>query len=162
MTLSSNHTISFLNDNGKVSVPDREYFRAQTQREAYNAIIERFAEISADHVAVRSQIASRLGKDRAQITRLLSEPSNITLDTLSDLLLAMGSQVEISQSKIGSDPKGNYMHPNSAYSSNTRNIPAIAVEDFSSKPMGQIKTQSLNLRNSSQPSRNNTSKLEFS
>lgn len=98
-------------DETEISVGDREYFRAQTQREAYNLVLERFSELSGDHVALRALIAKRLGKNRAQVTRWLSEPSNMTLDTLSDLLLAMGSEARMRQCPFGSEPKGNYLHP---------------------------------------------------
>src|SRR5208282_3088978 len=37
----------------------------------------------------KKELAIRLGKDPAQITRWLSAPSNFELDTLSDILLAM-------------------------------------------------------------------------
>ena len=109
MTMSVNPSLSSL-EAAEINVSDKEYLRAQTQREAYNLILERFAELSEDHVALRALIAKRLGKSRAQITRWLSEPSNITLDTLSDLLLAMGSEARMRQCPFGSEPKGNYLH----------------------------------------------------
>lgn len=38
--------------------------------------------------------AAALEKDPAQITRWLSAPSNFELDTLSDILLALGAEME--------------------------------------------------------------------
>ena len=44
----------------------------------------------------RKDIAAKLRKDPAQITRWLSSPTNLTLDTISDLLLACGAECEFS------------------------------------------------------------------
>lgn len=165
MTLSGSPSPSFLESQDTVSVPEREYFRAQTQREAYNLVLERFAELSADHGALRSAIAKRLNKNRAQITRLLSEPSNITLDTLSDLLLAMGSQVKMTQCEIGSEAKGNYIHPSSIHcmqvSDVAKNNTAVTKKSFSPNLAYFKREKNFVLKGDLKISGNKSASLEF-
>ena len=55
-----------------------------------------FAERAERDGLTKSQLASLLNKDPSQITRWLSEPSNLGLDTISDLLVAMAGQIELS------------------------------------------------------------------
>ena len=57
-------------------------------------------------------MAERMGKDPAVLTRLLSHPSNMTLDTISDILLALDAEAEppvITKFKDKAAP--NYIHP---------------------------------------------------
>lgn len=76
---------------------DREifYFRQRQKNRVFQSVIAYFA----DQVKVRGlskrDVATLLNRDPAQITRWLSGPSNWTLDTISDLLLAMNAELEI-------------------------------------------------------------------
>ncbi len=51
----------------------------------------------------RSKLAKRLGKRPEQITRWLAAPGNLTLDTISDLLLTMNAEID---PKVAAWPQG--------------------------------------------------------
>ncbi|NJO32436.1 MAG: hypothetical protein HC869_04205 [Rhodospirillales bacterium] len=70
--------------------------------------------MSSDDRLSRSKIAHRLGADRAQVTRWIAAPGNWTLDTLSDLLLAMSCQAQLVIEDINDSARPNYEHPLSA------------------------------------------------
>lgn len=89
---------------------DKSYFRARTRRHVHDVVLGKFMELSDDQNLTRAQLAERLQVDRAQITRWLSSPSNWTLDTLSDLLLAMACQASVEAKAIGFGETGNYHH----------------------------------------------------
>ena len=74
---------------------DREiyYFRERNRNKIFQSVIAHFANEAASGLTKR-ELAKRLGKDPAQITRWFSGPSNWTLDTISDLLLAMSSELD--------------------------------------------------------------------
>lgn len=96
-----------------LTVSDKAYFRAQTKRHVHGVVLEKFSEYATDDRRARARLAERLGVDRSQITRWLSSPGNWTLDTLSDLLLAMGCKATLVANEIGDVQQGNYVHPDS-------------------------------------------------
>lgn len=75
------------------------YFQSEAVGAFYEYVIGKFLEKERAGEITRAQLARRMHKDRASITRLLSRPSNITLATLSDLLLAIGGERPIPQSE---------------------------------------------------------------
>jgi hypothetical protein len=72
-----------------LSAGDLAYFRARQSNRVYESVFKAFvgAEIT------KADLARRLKKKPEQITRWLSGPGNWTLDTVSDLLLALGSEM---------------------------------------------------------------------
>lgn len=75
---------------------DREifYFRQRQKNRFFQSIVAHFAEQAEENGLTKRHIASLLDKDPAQITRWLSAPGNLTLDTISDLLLAMNAELD--------------------------------------------------------------------
>jgi len=62
--------------------------------------------------ATKKDIAERLDKDPGLISRLLNQPSNLTLDTISDLLLAFDAEAEPPEIIFFKDQRPpNYIHP---------------------------------------------------
>lgn len=90
---------------------DRAYYRRRQQNRVHAEIAAFFAEEAAAGRITKSKLADLVGKDRAQITRLLSEPSNLELDTISDLLLAMGAEMDYCVARFSDRAKQNYIHP---------------------------------------------------
>jgi hypothetical protein len=78
----------------KPTLRDVFYHRARLQNNIYHDVLERFAEMAEESGFTKKQLAVASGKDAAQITRLFAEPGNWTLATVSDLLLAMGAQLD--------------------------------------------------------------------
>jgi len=70
------------------------YFRQRYKNRVFNRLAEFFAGEAKDRGLTKKIISERLGKDPAQITRWLSNPGNLTFDTLSDLLFAMEAEPE--------------------------------------------------------------------
>ena len=83
-------------DNTSDPIADRElfYYRARQRNRIFDGIVGYFATRAENYGVTKREIARRLGRDPAQVTRWLSQPSNLTLDTISDLLLAMGAEMD--------------------------------------------------------------------
>lgn len=69
----------------RIPVATLSYFRARLRNKLHSLLLRAVK----DSGIAPSEIAIRTGKDRAQISRLLGAPGNMTLDTLSDLLFAV-------------------------------------------------------------------------
>lgn len=61
------------------------YFRGRNRNRAHALVLEALVETGIS----QAEIARRLGKQPAVISRLIGAPGNWTLDTVSDLLLAL-------------------------------------------------------------------------
>jgi len=83
------------------------------QNRIYDCIILPFSERLKKGEINRAAIAQRLHKDPAQITRWLAGPSNLTADTVSDLLLAIGADLSLASFLVENAPRPNYEHPRS-------------------------------------------------
>jgi hypothetical protein len=77
------------------------YLRARLRNRIYDLIASEFLRQHGKKV----DLASRIGRDPAQITRWLSSPSNWTLDTISDLMAAMGTEPEFSVAVLSEKKK---------------------------------------------------------
>lgn len=76
---------------GTVPLETRLYFRERLRRRLHDLVLNEFAKLEAEGFT-RAQLGRRVGKTPAQITRYLGGPGDWTLDTVSDLLLAMGGE----------------------------------------------------------------------
>ena len=79
------------------------YFRARLKNRLHQLVLGEYLELEAKNFN-KAKLAKRVHKRPEQITRLLGAPGNWTLDTVSDLLLAMG--YELDPRVIGFDDKG--------------------------------------------------------
>jgi transcriptional regulator with XRE-family HTH domain len=73
---------------------DIVYFRTRCRNRFYQAVVAYFAAQAQHKGLTQVELAKLLGKDAAQINRWLSGPGNWTLDTISDLLLAMNAELD--------------------------------------------------------------------
>jgi len=71
------------------------YFRARLRNRIYDLVVSEFALLQEQKNATKADLARRIGRDAAQVSRWLSAPSNWTLDTISDLLIAMASEPKL-------------------------------------------------------------------
>lgn len=69
-----------------------EYFRSRLSNRFHEFIIDEFIRLSKEKNVTKADLARKIGKAPAQITRWLGEPGNWTMDTLSDLALGMGCE----------------------------------------------------------------------
>jgi transcriptional regulator with XRE-family HTH domain len=59
------------------------------------AATERICELMERHGISRSELARRLGKSRAYVTRLLNGQPNMTLKTLTQIAVALGEGIDV-------------------------------------------------------------------
>lgn len=90
---------------------DRAYYRRRQQNRIFAAIAALFAEEAARGNITKKELAEILEKDPAQITRWMSEPRNYEIDTISDILLAMGAEMDHPVVRFVDRPKANFAHP---------------------------------------------------
>ena len=94
-----------------LSVGDIAYYRQRQQNRVFEAVWLEFVNQVETSGLTKKTIADRLGKSPSQITRWLSGPTNWTLDTVSDLLLAMKCEITIGISSLQNRPMPNFVHP---------------------------------------------------
>jgi len=66
------------------------YFRERFRDKLHSAILEAFLIRSQQKNLKRQDLAARIHRTKAQISRWFSAPSNITLDSISDLMVGLG------------------------------------------------------------------------
>jgi hypothetical protein len=99
------------NHSKALSMREIAYYRRRQQNRLFTEIASFFAaEAEKGHIT-RKQIAEKLSKDPAQITRWLSAPSNMTLDAISDILLTMGAEMDHNICRFADRAEPNYTHP---------------------------------------------------
>ena len=91
---------------------DISYYRQRYKNRVFSKIVSFVAEQAQREQMTKKDIAEKLNKDPALISRWLSQPSNLTLDTISDLLLALDAEAEPPEIMLFKDkPAPNYMNP---------------------------------------------------
>ena len=70
--------------------PSKYYFRQQLRNRLYNAVV---AQVEASGVS-RTEISAAIFWDYDDVVRILSGPSEWTLDIVSDLLFAAGAELD--------------------------------------------------------------------
>jgi hypothetical protein len=71
----------------KVPLGTLGYFRARNKRHAYDLVVREFKRSGIS----QAELARRLGKGTDRVCKLIGGPGNWTLDTVSDLLFAIGA-----------------------------------------------------------------------
>jgi transcriptional regulator with XRE-family HTH domain len=66
------------------------YFRERLRNRLHSAIIDAFLKRSKGRGLKQSDLATRIHRTRAQITRWFGTSSNLTLDSISDLMVGLG------------------------------------------------------------------------
>ena len=94
-----------------VSERDIHYYRQRAKNRIFESLTSFFAEEAARTGVTKRDIAECLHRDPAQITRWLSSPSNLTIDTISDLLLSLGAEMDHTIGKFSERAQSNEMHP---------------------------------------------------
>jgi hypothetical protein len=86
----------------KEKIPQHKlvYFRTRVRHRIYDLVVREFLRWQKDSGLTKKDLARRIDRQAAQITRWLSYPGNWTLDTVSDLLLAMRAEPEFSVALI--------------------------------------------------------------
>src|SRR5690242_398273 len=69
----------------------RIYFRTRLRSRLFNFILERFVR-EQKRGLTKATLARRIGKSPEVVNRWLGAPTNLTLDTVSDLLLGISAE----------------------------------------------------------------------
>ncbi|HUB15950.1 MAG TPA: hypothetical protein VMB34_28650 [Acetobacteraceae bacterium] len=105
------------------------YFNSRNRRHAFNFLMSEFRRSGI----TKAELAVRTGKSKAQISRLLGQPSNLTTDTMGELLFAMsGEELEYS----GVDPFKHQAHQQVNYVRPQRLVSTPAGPVFEYEPIG--------------------------
>lgn len=86
------------------------YYRQRHKNRVFQSLVAFFATEAERRGLTKKDLAERLKRDPAQITRWLSSPSNLTLDTISDILLSLDAEMDHTISRFEDRPNPNYMH----------------------------------------------------
>ena len=88
----------------------RAYFQARLRNRLFNFILGKFSEEQKNGLT-KAILARRIGKKPDVVNRWLGSPSNLTLDTLSDLLLGISTEefTPASETLLNRKPR-NYSH----------------------------------------------------
>jgi len=79
-----------------ISVATLAYFRQRLRNHLYEMVLGEFLKQEAEHGLTKAMLARRIRRDNpSQITRWLSTPSNLEVDTISDLMVAMGAEPKV-------------------------------------------------------------------
>lgn len=78
--------------------PYLAYFRARLSNRLHELVLSTFLKVEK-HLS-RADLAKRVGRKPEQITRWFASPGNWTLDTVSDLLIGMGYEPELSVTEL--------------------------------------------------------------
>jgi hypothetical protein len=120
---------------------DVYYYRRRFINRVFSSLAKFFADEAELHGATKGMIAKRLGVDPSQITRWLSSPSNLTLESISDILLALDAEAE----PFNIVPFRERIQPNYAHPLVSRVLHLPSLKAVSSEPKSTAGDASFNL-----------------
>ena len=123
--------------NNKPSRRDVAYYKQRQKNRVFTELVRFFAEEAERGSITKKDLADAVGKDPSQISRWFAAPSNFELDTLSDLLLAMGAEMDHRIVRFSDRAKPNYAHPLVARTINQ----GISATNTVRSPSIRMKTQ---------------------
>jgi hypothetical protein len=86
-------------NNETIPIQKQAYFRRRLRLRLYEIVVGKFHQLET---MSKADLARRIGRRPEVINRLLGAPGNWTLDTVSDLLLGMSSELELSINSLSS------------------------------------------------------------
>jgi DNA-binding phage protein len=90
--------LSEIHEGAPIPLNKLAYFRARTRYNLFDYIVTKFKEIEAQTGLSKAELARRIGCKPELITRRLSAPGNLTIDTISDLLIGIAGEELIPKS----------------------------------------------------------------
>jgi hypothetical protein len=141
MSTSPTHQPSFLSEISKgepIPLGKLAYFRERFRDRLYELVVTEFLKKERAGNLTRSDLARRIGRKPEQISRWLGAPGNWTIETVSDLLLAIAqSELNFELAPLENRAPRNYTGPiwlrgskitmESKPTSNIRQIPLTDV-----------------------------------
>lgn len=122
------------------SARDIAYFAQRYRNRVYSKLVSFIAEQCEARGLSQKDIAHILGKDPGLISRWLSQPSNLTLDTVSQLALAFDAEPEPPTFVLFSDrSESNHVHSLVARVTDTKRKPLKASSVSTTSTAAQLK-----------------------
>ena len=90
MTTLLGPSLQEIADGSPIPESTRAFFRERMRVRLHQFLLRSFVGYAQATGSNRADLAERIDKRPEQVTRWLGQPRNLTLDTVSDLLLAMG------------------------------------------------------------------------
>ena len=117
----------------KIPLGTLSYFRERFRDRLYDLVMEEFLRQGAASGLTRADVARRIGRRPEQITRWFGAPGNWTLETVSDLLLAVAkSEPNVTLSSLEGRAIRNYrgqpLPPQRPTESASLRLPTSALE----------------------------------
>ena len=88
-TSQKNNFLSEVLNGGRIPLGTLSYFRERFRDRLYDLVLDGFFKQEEETGLTRADVARRIGRRPEQITRWFGAPGNWTLETVSDLLLAI-------------------------------------------------------------------------
>ena len=111
MTIFQEPKIQHWPNNEKISDNEIDYICHLFRNRIYGNLISAFAKAHKETGVSRADICKRVNFDRSQITRLLSQPSNLQIDTICKYLLSIGATLDTEVVFERERQPTNYAHP---------------------------------------------------
>ncbi len=103
-------SISAIPDDGKPTEVQTAYFGRRLRRDLHGLVLNCFIEEQRDNKLTKAELARRMDRDPASVTRWLGAPKNHTMETISALLLAMGYVPRVTALKLSEIGPSNEFH----------------------------------------------------
>lgn len=87
----------------------RAYFQQRLRNRVLAFLLKKFQSAQKSGLT-KAELARRIGKTPDVINRWLGAPSNLTIDTISDMLLGISGEEMIVHASSVEQPKHNYSH----------------------------------------------------
>jgi antitoxin component HigA of HigAB toxin-antitoxin module len=110
MTSSQEQYRERIGKNDPIPVRLKAYHKQRFQQKAFARLAKAFAERAEEFGLTKSGVSALIGRDKAQINRLLAHPSNMTFDTYSELALALNFEPTILLEDLNEEARHNYSH----------------------------------------------------
>ena len=86
--------MSNITSSAEPTVREFFYYRQRQRNRIFQLLAAHFSSLAKAEGLTQKKLASLARKDPGSINRWLKSPSNLELDTISDLLLAMGAEMD--------------------------------------------------------------------
>jgi transcriptional regulator with XRE-family HTH domain len=94
------------------SARDIAYYAQRYKNRVFSKLVSFIAEQCEAQGLTKKELAEAIGKDAGLVSRWLSQPSNLTLDTISELALAVNAEAEPPEFILFADRRqSNHVHP---------------------------------------------------